>query len=295
MQSPNTRMNTPETNLLPHPFTLRAKDSLELSARRWEPTSDCVGQIGIVHGLGEHSGRFAEFAQWLAGAGYRVVTFDHRGHGLTEGKRGHVGDYGWLLDDIDCLLAQMAADKPLLPTFLLGHSLGGNLVVNHVLRRRPELDGIVISSPLFRPTTAPPAWKRRAARLINRIAPSFTLNTGVRAINLSHDPECVQGREADPLVHNRVSVRLAIQMLEAGEWAFEHAQELTLPVLLMHGDEDKITCPAATRSFASRVTAPCELYVSVHGYHELHRETDRENAFSHVIAWLEARRLSGQA
>ncbi len=282
---------SPETpSVCPDSFALSAADGSSLAAWRWEPVGTPRGNIGIVHGLGEHSGRYAELAQCLTGAGYRVIAFDHRGHGLTAGKRGHVANYSLLLDDIACLITQLTSVGPSLPCFLYGHSLGGNLVLNYALRRQPQLAGLVISSPLLEPTAPPPLWKRAVAHMLDYVWPSLTLSTGVTTTKLFHDPDAIASRESDPLVHDRVSARLGIQMLSAGLWALKHAHELTLPCFLMHGDADKITSPAATRIFAEHVGSPSELYISAQGLHELHREADREETFRRITDFLEAHR-----
>ncbi len=163
-------------------LTLTSADGYSLAARLWEPADEPIGNVGVVHGLGEHSGRYAELAQWLNRAGYRVLAFDHRGHGLTAGIRGHVADYSLFADDISCLTDRLATVGPSLPSYLFGHSLGGNLVLNYVLRRAPTLAGLVISSPLLEPTTHPSFLKRAAAQVLDRVWPSFTLPTRIKAI-----------------------------------------------------------------------------------------------------------------
>lgn len=268
------------------PIPLTGKDAFRLAARQWDPAGEPLGHVGVVHGLGEHSGRYDELARWLSGAGYRVIAFDLRGHGLTAGKRGHVSDYEILLDDIDCLRQLLAANSGHLPQFLFGHSLGGNLILNYALRRRPALTGLVVSSPLLRLTSTPSIWTRTATRMINQLWPSCTINTGVRSDQLSHDPQTVADRDSDPLVHTRVSVRLAVEMVDNGEWVLEHASQLKLPLLLLHGNADRLTSPEATRAFAVNVHSPCELYLSPDGYHELHREVDRQMTFERIIGWL---------
>ncbi len=282
-------MNRPETTQLPtQTYSLAATDGLVLAARRWDPPGNVIAAVGIVHGLGEHSARYDELAQWLTCAGFRVVAIDHRGHGLTPGKRGHVADYSLLLDDIDSLVKELNSADPQVPCFLFGHSLGGNLVLNYVLRRQSHqaIAGLVITSPLFEPTAAPPMLKRGVARVLNRIWPSFTFDTGVTAKKLSHDLDALARHEADPLVHHRVSARLALDMLAAGRWALAHASALKTPLLLLHGDEDQVTSPAATRAFARRVGDLCTLHIAPHGYHELHRESDRDATFQRIVAWL---------
>jgi alpha-beta hydrolase superfamily lysophospholipase len=192
-----------------------------------------------------------------------------------------------LLDDIGCLVAKCS---PELPRFLYGHSLGGNLVLNFVLRRQPKLAGVVSSSPLLEPGTAPSFWKLAMATALGRLWPSFLFDSGLTAADLSHDRQAVEAYQSDALVHPYVSARLAVQMLAAGRWALTHASRLALPLLLMHGDQDRITSLAATRQFADRASRMCDLFVSNGQYHELHWEANRAETINRVIEWLNNRR-----
>ncbi|HUG69561.1 MAG TPA: lysophospholipase [Pirellulaceae bacterium] len=266
--------------------TFALPSSASLFAQSWTPVSELLGTIGIVHGLGEHSGRYTQFAEQLARAGFRVVAYDQRGHGRTSGKRGDAPSYEVLLDDIAALIAVLAAEEAGLPKYLFGQSLGGNLVLNFALRRRSNLIGIIASSPFLLPTNPPPRWKRCAARLLARTYPSFQFRTGVQAEDLSHDAAVVATYKADPLVHDLVSARVAVAMFDAGQWALDHASELTLPALLLHGTADPITSPDATIEFAQRAGHACTLRTFADLYHELHWERERAMAFNTVLDWL---------
>ena len=263
--------------------------SQSLFAQSWCPASEVRGVIGIVHGLGEHSSRYTSFAERFAQAGFRVVAYDQRGHGRTSGKRGDAPSYEVLLYDVAALLSAMNAGEASLPKFLFGQSLGGSLVLNFALRRHPKLNGIIASSPLLLPAHPPPRWKQLAARFLQRVWPSFRFRSGVQAEGLSHDPAVVAAYKADPLVHDLVSARLAVAMLDAGEWALEHAAELTVPTLLMHGMADPITSAQATIDFAQRAGRSCTLHTFPGLYHELHWELERDEAFEVVLDWLKQR------
>lgn len=258
-----------------------------LFARQWQQTGPVVGDVIIVHGLGEHSGRYAEVAGYLTGAGYCVASFDQRGHGRTTGKRGHVSRYDRLLRDIDCALAKFVTDRP---CFLYGQSLGGNLVLNYVLRHRPKLAGIVVTSPLLQLTVAPSTWKQLLARALNLVYPAYSFDSGLQAEDMSHDADAVRAYRSNPLVHRRVSARLAVEMLRAGRYALQHAGEITMPLLLLHGAQDRVTSPQATCALAERIGTLCELYIAENGFHELHWETDRAETLRRIVTWLNDRR-----
>ncbi len=267
-------------------FELQGADGRARMARRWQPSVAVTGRMGIVHGLGEHAGRYDHGVESFCRAGIEVVAFDLIGHGLSGGPRGHVSDYALLLDDIDLLVRELQRHEDSRPSWLYGHSLGGNLVLNYVLRRSPALSGLIITSPLLLPAFPPPRWKRMLAAVLNHVYPNAVFSTAIDPADLSHDPQAVQCYREDPLVHDRVSVRLGVQMLAAGRWALEHADRLALPTLLMHGTGDRITSAAASLSFAQRAGPICTLKLWPDLYHELQWETERDMVLAVILDWL---------
>lgn len=268
-------------------YTLRTDSGMQLYARLWEAEADTAGVVVIVHGLGEHSGRYAGVASQLTRAGYRVLAFDQRGHGRTAGPRGHVHSYDVLLDDINAFVAEAVCRAHGAPVFLYGHSLGGNLVLNYALRRQPDLAGLVVTSPLLRLTRTVPRWKTLGVRILGRVWPRLSLPDGVDPQLLSRDPAAVRTCLEDPLAHRRVSCRLATQMLDAGDWAVQHASRLKLPLLLMHGDADAVTSHAASVEFARGVSSACQLRIWDGLYHELHWELERDSVIRYIVDWLQ--------
>lgn len=269
-------------------FELAAGDGTRLFAQSWEPEAEAIGVVAIVHGLGEHSGRYGEVAKSLTRVGYVVVAFDLRGHGRTGGQRGHVRDYNVLLDDIGLLVEEACGRSGRLPVFLFGHSLGGNLVLNYALRRQPQIAGLVVASPLLRLTSPPPLWKRMLGRVMSRIWPRFSFRGDIRPEDLSHDPAAIQILEQDPLIHRRASARLATAMLDAGQWALDNAHQLALPTLLIHGSADPLTSPDASAEFARKAGDKCAFRVWEGLCHELHWETERDAVIHCIIDWLQA-------
>lgn len=267
--------------------TFELLGSQPLFAQSWTPVANVRGVVGIVHGLGEHSSRYAPLAERFAQSGYKVVAYDQRGHGRTGGKRGDAPSYDALLDDIEVLLANMTAGDASLPKFLFGQSFGAGLVLSFALRRQPTLNGIIASSPLLLPTHSPPRWKRFAARLLLRVWPSFQFRSGLAAEEFSHDPAVASAYKADPLVHDLVSARFAVAMLDAGQWAIENAGKLAVQTLLMHGMADPITSPQATIGFAERAGSLCTLKTFPGLYHELHWESERDRAFESILHWFD--------
>ena len=268
-------------------FTITTPDRLSLYGRCWAPAIQTRAAVCLVHGLGEHSGRFGHVAEAFNEGGYAFLTCDLRGHGRSEGKHGHAPNYETLMADISALLHEAVSRYPNLPCFLYGHSLGGNLVLHYVLREHPDLAGIIVTSPLFRPASKPPAWKMALLRAMYRLRPSLSLSSGLEDMALSRDINVVRTYRNDPLVHDRVSARLAIDMLSHGQWNLEHAAEFPLPLLLMHGDADRITSAAATREFAKSLGDRCTLNIWQGMFHELHNEPEKYDIITFVTDWLD--------
>ncbi len=261
--------------------------AVPLFARVWSPEGAVRGVVCLVHGLGEHSGRYAPLAAYLNARGFAVLAFDLRGFGRSGGKRGHFV-YADALDDIARLIDTAQERFGAAPRFLYGHSLGGNLVLNYILRRPVEsLRGAVASGPWLRLAFKPPAYKVFLARTVGRLLPTLLQPSGLNPEHLSHDPAIVQAYVNDPLVHDRISSALFLGAYEAGLWALEHAERLRLPLLLMHGADDQLTSPEASREFCQRAGERCTFRLWEGMYHEVHNEPGKEEVYRTVVDWLE--------
>jgi len=267
-------------------FTMKAKDGVELFGRGRDPCSGAGSVICIVHGLGEHSGRYEDVSSVLEKAGYAVMTFDMRGHGKSSGRRGDAPSCDVLLSDIDTLLERSAVKFPGSRKFLYGHSFGGSLSIGYVLSRDAALSGIVATSPLLHPAMPPPSWKTAAARILSVVMPCFPMSTGLDSNGLSRRQDVVEAYTRDPLVHYRITPRLGIDILELGIRNLEGASGLSLPMLLMHGGSDGITSVEASEEFASNAGGMCRLKVWEGLYHEIHNEPEREQVFTCLLEWL---------
>ncbi len=255
----------------------------------WEPDASPRAVVCLVHGLGEHTGRYAHVAATLNDAGYALLGFDLRGHGKSGGPRGHTPTYDALMDDIGRLLDEAAARYPGLPRFLYGHSLGGNLVLNYALRRKPTIAGVVATSPGLRVTNPLPPLQVALAKIMNRLYPGVQMANGLALDGLARDPEVIRAYTSDPLVHDRISVRLATGMLDAGEWAIAHAPEFTLPLLLVHGTKDALTSAKASEEFAAKAPGDkCTLKLWEGFYHETHNEPEKAEVLAYMVNWLNA-------
>ena len=242
--------------------------------------------VCLVHGLGEHIGRYVDTARVLTEAGYVLSGFDMRGHGKSEGKRGHTPSYDALMGDISLLIGESSRRFPNKQIFLFGHSLGGNLVLNYALRRGDHLQGVIATSPDLRLAFKPPVWKLFLANLMNHIWPSMHQSTGLDTDALSRIPEVVDAYKNDPLVHNFITPRMFVRMTEAGDRALKNAARFPCALLLMHGSGDRITSPEASREFAEKAGRRCSFKLWEGLFHEIHNEPEKKMVLEYMKNWL---------
>jgi acylglycerol lipase len=273
----------------PASFTFTSKDGLSLFGRAWiSPSSQPKGTVHLVHGLGEHSGRYDHVGKALAKAGYHLASFDLRGHGLSEGPRGHTPGLSYLMDDIRLFLDE--SSKHLgnsLPKFIYGHSLGGILVLNFGLHNQSEFLGAIVTSPWIKTTTPPPSAKVALAKFMANVAPGFTLKTGLKTDALSRKPAVVKAYRDDVYIHDYITARMGLDILESGRMALEKANTWEKPLLLLHGAADQITSPIASKEFAEKAGDPVEFVLYNEGFHELHNDFGSEQVISKMIHWLD--------
>ena len=267
-------------------FTVNPADGAVLFGRGSDPGAAAKAVICLVHGLGEHSGRYGELFSRFESAGYAVMAFDMRGHGRSPGRRGYAHSCEALLLDIDELIAASRERYPGIPRFLYGHSFGGSLAIGYALSRSTGLCGVVASSPLLRPAEPSPAWKITAARILSVVLPCFPMSTGLDCGGLSRRKDVVDEYTRDPLVHDRITPGLGIDILDFGLRNLEGASGLSLPLLLMHGGSDRITSTKASEEFAAKAGEMCRLKVWEGLYHEIHNEPEREQVFACLLGWL---------
>jgi alpha-beta hydrolase superfamily lysophospholipase len=265
------------------------EDGLELYHQGWIPEDAPRGVVLLVHGLGEHSERYRHVGEFMTANGLAMLTFDLRGHGRSAGARGHTPSFEKFMDDIDLLFAEAQQRYPGKGRFLYGHSLGGILVLNYVLRRKPALNGVISTSAGLRTALEEQKLKVGLARVFGSLLPGVQLPTGLDPAAISHDPEVVDRYRNDPLVHAQASFAMAKYTLQAIDWAYEHASEFPAPLLLMHGSGDQLAYPRGSKEFADLVPGDCTLKIWDDLYHELHNEPQKDAVLSYVLSWINAR------
>lgn len=247
---------------------------------------DPKGALVLVHGMGEHSGRYMEnVVPMLLKMGLIVVVYDNFGHGKSGGKKGHCPNYEALISLLERVLNKASSLAPDLPLFLYGHSMGGNLVLNYTLRKNTDLKGIIATSPYLRLAFEPPKWKMTVGKAMLNVWPSITLPSGLDPNGISRISEEVEKYTSDPLVHDKVSPMFSFPIMDAGEWAIANASFLETETLLLHGTGDPIIDYRATEEFYQNAkTATLKLFEG--GYHELHHDNCRMEVLSYIENWL---------
>lgn len=267
-------------------ITFTGHGGLELHCRCWRPEGTPKAVLPIVHGHGEHSGRYAHVADWFVPRGYSVYAFDLRGHGRSQGERGALKDFGEYREDVRAFLDLVQEAEPA-PVFLAGHSLGGLIVLDYVLRDPSGLAGVVASGPVLSAPGVSPflLW---LSKVLARVWPSLVLDSGLDTSALSRDLAVVEAYVNDPLVHSKGSMRLANEMMEAVDWTQAHAAEMALPCLVIHGSEDRLCDPQASQVFIDNVAFADRERIEYEGYfHEVYNEPGKEQVFADIEAWLE--------
>jgi len=272
--------------------TVRTRDGLELRRRDW-PAGGGKGTIVIVHGLGEHGGRYAEVAATLNANGWNVVGYDHRGHGASPGPRGRLAADDDLLADLAAVVDDVRRASPK-RVVLLGHSLGGLVVGRFVAggleSPRPawqrDVDALVMSSPAL--DIGMNAAQRLLLAVLGPLAPNLAVATGLGSQWLSRRPEVVAAYLADPLVHDRIAPRLARFLVDAGLRVRALAPQWTVPTLLLYAGSDRLVVPAGSAAFAA--VAP-EGVVTTRAFaplfHEIFNEPERDEVLAVLTAWLD--------
>ena len=244
--------------------------------------------VVLVHGMGEHSGRYNHVAKKLTDNDFSVVAFDHFGHGKTSGKRGHNPSFEAVLESVTKTIEKATTLFPNKPVFLYGHSMGGNVVVNYSIRIKHQLKGVIATSPFLKLAFQPPKIKLAVGKLLQKIAPSLTMGNELDANDVSRDKVEVNKYINDPLVHDKISPNFSLTFIDTGKWAIENANKLNSPMYLLHGTDDKLIDFKGTQEFANNSEkATLKLYEG--GYHELQNDLCKKEMLQDVVNWFEAK------
>jgi len=256
----------------------------------WKPEGPARAHVLIVHGYGEHGGRYANFATALTDAGFHVHAFDHVGHGQSPGKRGYVDSFDALVTELAAQVARVLAEGEGKPCFLFAHSMGGLIATNYLTRGREGLRGAVISSPLLAVPEGVSPLLLRLADVLGQWLPWLPVDR-LDSASISRVPEAVAAYEADPLVyHGPIRARTGAQLTAAIGETTARFSAITLPLLVLHGTDDRLVPIGGSRRLVAEAgSEDVSSYFQEGGYHELLNDVERDVVVQHVVAWLEER------
>jgi alpha-beta hydrolase superfamily lysophospholipase len=266
-------------------FPFQTFDGITLLGREWRFTDQAQAVVGLIHGLGEHSGRYTHVAERFAKEQIAMIAFDLRGHGRSEGKRGDAPSFEAYMEDLQAFQKQIEARFGATPCFLYGHSMGGLLLLNYLIRYQPKIRGAVASAVGLHTPLTQQKLKMALVQTLSRWMPTLGLPSGLDANAISRDQTVVQRYKHDPLVHGVVTLRMAQSTIPAIDFVFRHADQIDVPLLILHGTADQLTFPSGSQELAQRVrTAKLILFEGL--AHELHNEPEKEMVFQAVLGWM---------
>lgn len=265
-------------------------DDITFYMQGWEPEGKPKAIVCLIHGLGEHTGRYAHVGNTFNDAGYALFSFDLRGHGQTGGARGHTPSLDVVMQDIHQFIGFQKQNFPNTPIFLYGHSLGGLFAFVYAIRFVDELKGAIVTGMALRSPLLEQKAKVAIAKVLGSLLPSMIIPTGLDPATISRDPEVVHRYINDPLVHGKTSLGLGKATVEAVDLCFERAGEFNLPLLIMHGKKDTLVYPSGSEDLArlaGKTNKDVTLKLWEGLYHEIHNEPEKEDVFKVMIEWLD--------
>lgn len=268
--------------------SFKSSDGLELFYQKWT-ANEVRGVVVIAHGLGDHSSRYQHLLDQMAGTGVSFYALDHRGHGRSQGKKGHILSFKEYIDDLDILVQMAHSENSQLPLMLLGHSMGGVIALQYALNHSQAIDGLILSSAGLIPILDAPLWQQKLVSIMSPIFPGLLIPNGLKATGLSHDQAVVDDYLKDQLVHNKVSMRWFTEFISAGQEALQRAGEITMPLLIIHGQDDPIVDYRGSEQLMEQASsADKTLYIFEGLLHETMNETltRRQEVLDKVGQWI---------
>lgn len=270
----------------PSTETLEAGDGTDLYLRVWAPETDVRAAILLLHGVGEHGGRYEALASRLAGAGILVLGPDLRGHGHSGGPRVHVSSWTRYLDDARAILARLRTLAPGAPVFVYGHSMGSLIALDLAMSGERDVRGWILSGAGVEPSGIAKPHLVAIARILTRVAPRVRLALGIRGAQLSHDPDVARRYDEDPLTQGRATVRWGTEALASIDRIREGAGGIVAPALVLHGGDDPLSRAQGSRWLASTLGGETELIVYEGALHEPHHEAAHGDVAGDIVRWI---------
>jgi acylglycerol lipase len=267
-------------------FNIKLSNGQVLKGIIQSPGENPKGVIVLVHGRGDHIQRYLLWADLFIKEGFAFTGVDLPGHGRSEGQRGHIKSYKLLDEMINIMLDSCRKTFPGIPVYLYGQSMGGGIVLDYLLRVNPRIKGAIVTSPWLRLSFEPPRSKVILASLLKNLVPGLVQPAGLIVSHISHNAVVGENFKSDPLTHNKISLGLFHIAINAAKYSLNHASELKIPTLIIHGSEDLITSPEGSREFAKK-SGMVVLKIWEGGYHELHNEPFKDEVFRLILNWID--------
>jgi len=260
----------------------------ELYYQNWKPDGRVRCVLAIIHGFGEHSGRYMNIVNHVLPLECAVYGFDHRGHGQSDGKRGYITNWDEFRQDLHLFLDIIRAQEKDLPLIILGHSMGGLIVLNYLLCKPDEnIAAVIASSPLLAQPGISPVLVL-ISRILSRIWPGFSIETGLDAGTISRDPKVVDAYLSDPLVHSTASARFGTELTATINWTQIHAADFKYPLFIYHGQADQLVPVQGSRKFYNNLRINDKKYIEYEqAYHETHNDIDKKIVLKNISDWIE--------
>ena len=252
----------------------------------WLPNKKINVAIGIIHGLGEHSNRYDDFAEYFCKKGFGVYSIDLRGHGKSEGKRGHINNFKKLIDDSEEMFINIRKENLNVPMVMFGHSLGGCIALNYLCENQSkEIDLAIISSPWLRTVLEPPKFILYIQKILVGLFPSLTLNNRLDPYDLSKDTDIVKKYIEEPLVHNKISLKMFSEVNKTIDKIENESEKINIPVLLVHGKKDNIISFKGTEKVSKKINnSKLILYEGL--YHEPHNDLEKNEILADYTSFI---------
>ena len=277
-------------------FTQLTTDSgLDLHGRVWSADQTTLGLLVLVHGLGEHVGRYDRVATALNQVGITVAGFDLPGHGRSAGQRGHINHWQDYRHSLGQFLDLMKREFAKVPLFLMGHSLGAMIVLDFAMQDLMPLQGLVVSGAPLTPTGVKNPLKIWAARSLSSLLPRISVKTGLQPTDLSRAPELLNHHGQDALNHDVATLRWGAEMLGAIARVKACPEKIACPLLMIHGGCDPVSAVSGVQTFFETVTYPDKsLNIYPNSYHEPHNDLDASQVLADLTSWLKGKTIKTQ-
>jgi alpha-beta hydrolase superfamily lysophospholipase len=266
------------------------RNNFSLYRQAWLPDGAPKAILLVVHGIAEHSGRYTNLVNYFVPKGYAVCSFDLRGHGKSDGKRSYVERFSYYLDDLQTFFSLVRAENPNAKIFMVGHSMGSTIAIDYVLTHQNEMNGLIISGTTLKLGSS----INQATKLLARILSVLTPKMGVSTLDfagMSRDKAVVEAYINDPLNYTgKLSARFGTELLKTMGMLQKRLSEITIPILIMQGSQDRIVDPSSTKLLYDGVSSKDKTMKIYEGfYHEIFNDPERQQVFADMEGWLKAR------